>query len=100
MYTSKDIKHKQYVKQVIGEAALYEQLAEECTELAHAALKKARKLRDENQTPLTDKEINDQLAEEFTDLILVSDILNMEPSQKILVYKLQRWAHRNGFTEN
>ena len=100
MFTSKDIEYKQYVKQVIGEAALYEQLAEECAELAHAALKKARKLRNENQTPLTDKEINDQLTEEFTDLILVSDILNMEESQETLSYKLQRWAHRNGFTED
>ena len=100
MSMSKNIEYVQYIKRVIGEAALYEQLAEECAELAHAALKKARKLRDENQTPLTNKEINDQLTEEFTDLILVSDILNMEPSQKILSYKLQRWAHRNGFTED
>ena len=100
MSMSKNIEYGQYIKRVIGEAALYEQLAEECAELAHAALKKARKLRGENQTPLADTEINDQLIEEFTDLILVSDILSMEPSQKILAYKLQRWAHRNGFTED
>ena len=35
----------------IGEAAMLEQLAEECTELAKAALKMARIIRKENPTP-------------------------------------------------
>lgn len=37
----------------IGEAALLEQLAEECAELAHVALKMARIIRGENPTPKT-----------------------------------------------
>lgn len=39
----------------IGEAAMLEQLAEECTELAKAALKMARIIRKENPTPVTEK---------------------------------------------
>ena len=35
----------------IGECAVLEQLAEECVELAQAALKLARKKRGENPTP-------------------------------------------------
>lgn len=40
----------------IGEAAMLEQLAEECTELAKAALKMARIIRKENPTPVTEKD--------------------------------------------
>ena len=39
----------------IGEAAMLEQLAEECTELAKAALKMARIIRKENPTPVLRK---------------------------------------------
>lgn len=39
------------VLDMIGTAALLEQLAEESAELAQAALKMARKLRNENPTP-------------------------------------------------
>lgn len=41
------------VLEMIGTAALLEQLAEESAELAQAALKMARKLRNENPTPKT-----------------------------------------------
>lgn len=41
------------VLDMIGTAALLEQLAEESAELAQAALKMARKLRNENPTPKT-----------------------------------------------
>ena len=39
------------VLEMIGTAALLEQLAEESAELAQAALKMARKMRNENPTP-------------------------------------------------
>ena len=41
------------VNSALGAAALLEQLAEESTELAHAALKQARIERDENPTPVS-----------------------------------------------
>ena len=47
----------------IGEAAMLEQLAEECTELAKAALKMARIIRKENPTPVTEKEAIDNIQE-------------------------------------
>ena len=49
------------VRRLVPEPALYEQMAEECSELSKALLKKARKLRAENQTPLGYSEINDNL---------------------------------------
>jgi len=55
--------------QEIGEAATLEQLAEECTELAKAALKKARIIRGENPTPVTLKESDAALREEWTDVV-------------------------------
>ena len=39
------------ILEMIGTAALLEQLAEESAELAQAALKTARKIRNENPTP-------------------------------------------------
>ena len=58
-----------YMVEAIGEAAMFEQLAEECTELAKEALKMARKIRGENPTPLSYCEIIDNLREETTDVI-------------------------------
>lgn len=41
----------------VGESAILEQLAEECAELAKAALKLSRVMRKENPTPVT---VNDR----------------------------------------
>lgn len=52
----------------IGSAAMLEQLAEESTELAQAALKMARILRRENPTPADPMKVKQNLNEEFTDV--------------------------------
>ena len=57
----------------IGEPAFLEQLAEECSELAQAALKTARKYRGENPTPKTIDECYDSLQEEIADVMLCVD---------------------------
>lgn len=57
----------------IGEAAMLEQLAEECTELAKAALKMARIIRKENPTPVTEKEAIANIREEYTDVVQCAD---------------------------
>lgn len=49
------------VLEMIGTAALLEQLAEESAELAQAALKMARKIRNENPTPKSHAEIPHRL---------------------------------------
>ena len=59
-----------YLFDKIGEAAMLEQTAEECSELAQACLKMARKLRGENPTPKSAKEIADNLAEEVADVLI------------------------------
>ena len=59
----------------IGEPAFFEQLAEECSELAQAALKSARKYRGENPTPKTIDECYDALQEEIADVMLIGALL-------------------------
>jgi NTP pyrophosphatase (non-canonical NTP hydrolase) len=59
----------------IGLPALAEQCAEECTELAHACLKMARKLRGENITPKQYSEIRSELKEEIADVNLLISMI-------------------------
>ena len=59
----------------IGEPATLELLAEECTELAQAALKTARVKRGENPTPVSIADALDHLAEEMADVELVMSAL-------------------------
>lgn len=82
----------------IGEAAALEQLAEEATELAHAALKLARITRGENPTPVGRSEALDALIEELGDVRLCAAVLgdlygslNTVDTER---QKLERWKHR------
>lgn len=87
-----------YIKQIrklIPEAALYEQLAEECNELAQACLKKARKLRDENYTPKTMEEIDENLEEEYTDVQLAANACGLIVNWTTEHEKAVRWIKRN-----
>ena len=83
------------IKEILPEAARYEQLAEECCELAQAALKRARKMRDENYTPKTIEEIDENISEEISDVILCIDSLDLNLDYDICEYKLNRWINRN-----
>jgi NTP pyrophosphatase (non-canonical NTP hydrolase) len=73
---------------------MYEQLAEECNELAKAALKKARKIRNENPTPIDESEIDANVIEEATDVLIVMDNLNIGFDEDIYKSKCQRWINR------
>jgi len=88
-------KRIEFIKEKIPKAACYEQMAEECCELAQALLKKARKLRGENYTPKSNLEINKSIIEELTDVILCGIVLDIHPSRTILNEKLNRWVIRN-----
>lgn len=57
----------------IGEPAMLEQLAEECSELSKAALKMARIERRENPTPVTQLEAMGKFIEEVADVTLCID---------------------------
>lgn len=63
------------IVQRIGEAAALEQLAEECAELSHAALKLARVIRQENPTPVTREDAYAALHEEGNDVLLCLAVL-------------------------
>ena len=88
------------IRHTIGDAAMYEQLAEECMELAHACLKKARKLRGDNFTPKTFEEIDENLKEELADVTLCMTVVNVMAFEDLLEiedrenYKIDRWYER------
>lgn len=82
------------IQELIGEAAVYEQLAEECTELAKEALKMARILRNENPTPIKKEQVEKNLSEEFTDVFLCASDLGIHFDYRDLIYKDDRWRNR------
>ena len=84
------------IRQKVPEAALYEQLAEECVELAHAALKLARIKRGENPTPVSAEEAMSAVMEEYTDLRLVAYVIELGWDIEMFEQKLLRWNKRLG----
>jgi hypothetical protein len=78
----------------IGAAAMYEQLAEEAAELAHAALKNARVLRGENPTPVTPSLAFDMVIEEYSDVVQCARELNLYPSEDQIRKKERRFLER------
>lgn len=84
------------IREEIGTAACLEQLAEEATELAKAALKYARVLRKENPTPVTEDEIKEHLVEEYTDLMVCIGRLDgiCYINYGTYMNKLDRWVKR------
>ena len=82
------------MRELIGEPAMLEMLAEECVELSHAALKMARILRNENPTPRTKDEVWEKLVEEASDVGLCMDQLGLEPDHKIIEEKTRRFHKR------
>lgn len=83
-----------YIDEHMSRAALYEMLAEEASELAHASLKMARAIRGENPTPATCLEAFDSLEEEWNDVYLVSRVLSLSTSYAAMKYKAERWIER------
>jgi NTP pyrophosphatase (non-canonical NTP hydrolase) len=90
----KTLMNKRTVVKQIGKAAVLEQLAEEATELAQAALKYARKWRGENPTPKTIKEIIANLIEEYTDVTLCAEVLKLDADPVLKEQKMKRWQER------
>lgn len=75
-------------------AALYEQLAEEASELSAAALKLARVLRGENPTPMKKELAEANVVEEFTDLNVIADVIALHTDKEVYFDKLIRWHER------
>ena len=84
----------------VGEPAALEQLAEECCELAQAALKLARCERGENPTPKDEESCKQDVLSEFADVLACTSVLreldwfdpNIISGNKL--HKLERWLER------
>ena len=79
---------------MIGEPAVYEQLAEERSELAKAALKMARILRNENPIPVTQEQAFQSVKGEWVDVFLCLCELNVPIYYKAFLYKYIKWRER------
>ena len=84
------------IKGRLGEAEVLAQLAEECTELAQAALKLRRALDGKNPTPNTEEERRRALLEEYTDVIHCALVLDLEMDLDQIRKKTERWMRRLG----
>ena len=78
----------------IGAAAMLDQLAEEATELAHAALKLARIERGENPTPVLKEDAMDHLIEEYTDVVQCAEEFSLMPNREQIKLKKMRFEER------
>lgn len=88
------------ISRKIGIPATLEGCAEECAELSQACLKVARKLRNENPTPVNCDELYRALHEEVADVLVCIDtileagIISHETIESIMTYKKGRWEKR------
>ena len=82
------------IRKAIGEPALWEGIAEEAVEFAHAALKVARIMRGENPTPAGLPETLRQAAEEYTDLRIYAGILRIQVDAGVFSDKKERLVTR------
>ena len=87
-----------YIKSNVSKKELLAQLAEEATELAHAALKYRRTLDDENPTPVSRNEAFKNLIEEIDDVALLLETLalkwRVEFNSSSREKKLKPWVER------
>ena len=92
----------EYIQTKLSTEELLAQLAEEATELAHAALKLRRVYDGSNPTPVPRGEAIGSLHEEIADVKLLLKVLGLddpndqELQKHIMNGKLCRWARRLG----
>ena len=82
------------IRNSISPAGLFEQLAEECLELAHCAQKQARVMRGENPTDADLVELVKDTDEEVADVLLCLDVLGLSANSSLMQVKLMRWTSR------
>ena len=82
------------VRRKLGDPACYEQLAEESSELSHAALKMARVLRGENPTPVDYETAKRAVIEEYSDVNVAALALLIFPDTLTMQRKSERWIDR------
>ena len=82
------------IRMCVTKGDLYGQLAEECCELAKAALKAQRYLQGTNPPAQSSKEIMANLHEEVSDVTLVLEVANLKTKPDTMQAKLRRWHKR------
>lgn len=88
---------KSYILSVLDERTLLEQMAEEASELAQAALKLIRAAEySNNPTPITLQEAEVSLDEELHDVLAVASLLGIIYYDDDENPKWKRWAERLG----
>lgn len=78
----------------LSKPCLYDQLAEEATELAQAAIKMARILRGENPSPVTPQFVEHMVDEEYNDVMNIIHILGIPENKELQRDKMRRWIER------
>lgn len=84
----------------VGQEELLAQLAEEATELAHAALKLRRAYSGQNPTPVSSQKAFENLLEEIADIYVCIHVLgldwgvNQTRISRTMFSKIERWADR------
>lgn len=88
---------KSYILDVLDERTMLEQLAEEASELAQAALKFIRaKQLNNNYTPIAVGDACLNLREEMRDVLTVASMLGLAEYNDCKNPKIRRWAERLG----
>lgn len=91
----------QTIQALLPRAEILAQLAEECAELAQAALKLRRALTGDNPTPVSAEDAEDHLFAELADVILCVNVAMDElvydtasSLEQEMAKKADRWARR------
>lgn len=82
------------IRDSLPPAAVFEQLAEECVELAHCAQKQARLMRGENPTDADMVELVKEMDEEVADVLVCFDVAGLNANPNLMQAKMVRWTSR------
>ena len=92
------MKNIEFIRARLSHSEQLAGLAEEATELAHAALKLRRAYDGSNPTPVTEEEAIKNLLEEIGDILLYLSVMGFPVSpksyKKDMEAKLERWVRR------
>ena len=88
-----------FIRSIVPEAEGLAILAEEATELAHAALKMRRTLIPNNPTPVDYTSARAALLEELADVVLSMEAVgcsedDLQTLERVYKYKERRWVER------
>lgn len=94
--------YAEYIRNKVSQRTVFEQLAEEASELTQASLKiiRAAELSDDSPTNITQDEAVHNLAEEIHDVFVCLYIIGcVEIEDNVAIEKLKRWAERLGYKD-